>query len=167
MPAAAAVSVEEYLTTTYRPDCEYVDGEILERNVGELDHGRLQILMGYYFVGREMLWGISAVTEVRVQVKPTRFRVPDISVLAGLVPKTRILREPPLLCVEILSPDDRMVRVQESVEDYLNFGVPCVWVVNPVTRRGFVCTSDGMVEAKDGILRVAGTPIAVPLAELG
>jgi len=26
------VSVREYLTTSYRPDCEYVDGRIEERN---------------------------------------------------------------------------------------------------------------------------------------
>jgi Uma2 family endonuclease len=79
----------------------------------------------------------------------------------------RILREPPLLCVEILSPEDRMVKVQAGVEDYPDFGVPCVWIVNPETRQGFVRTADGMVEAKDGVLRVPGTAIAVPLAELG
>ena len=32
------ISVEEYLNTTYRPDVEYVDGEIQERNLGEFDH---------------------------------------------------------------------------------------------------------------------------------
>ena len=166
-PAAVAVSVEEYLSTAYRPDCDYIEGEIVERNVGEFDHSRLQTLMSYYLVGREKQWGITAVTELRVQVRPTRFRIPDITVIANPVPRMRILREPPLLCVEILSPEDRMVKVQEGVEDYLSFGVPCVWIVNPVTRRGFVCTADGMVEAKDGVLRVAGTEIAVPLAELG
>jgi hypothetical protein len=36
------IQVSEYLDTGYRPDCEYVDGELLERNVGEWDHGRLQ-----------------------------------------------------------------------------------------------------------------------------
>jgi Uma2 family endonuclease len=171
MPATAvSVSVEEYLETVYRPDCDYVDGEIVERNVGEYDHGRLQTLLSYYLVGHEKLWGITAVTELRVQVKPTRFRVPDITVIANPVPhpapEIRILREPPLLCVEILSPEDRMVKVQEVVEDYLGFGVPCVWVINPITPRGFVYTPDGMVEAKDGVLRVSGTSIEVPLAEL-
>ncbi len=167
MPAAVLVSVEEYLETTYHPDCDYVDGELRERNVREFDHGRLQILMGSYMVGREKLWGITTVTEVRVQVKHSRFRVPDITVIAGSAPGIRIVCEPPLLCVEILSPEDRMVKVQEEVEDYLDFGVPCVWIVNPATRRGFICTTEGMREAKDGILRVAGTPIAVPLADLG
>jgi hypothetical protein len=47
-----AVSVEEYLSTVYRPDCEYIDGEVVSRNVGEFDHGRMQIAMGSYLVQR-------------------------------------------------------------------------------------------------------------------
>jgi len=41
-----SVSVEEYLNTSYRPDCDYLEGELLERNVGEWDHSRLQGLAG-------------------------------------------------------------------------------------------------------------------------
>jgi hypothetical protein len=32
MEAGTLVSVEEYLSTVYEPDCEYLDGELLERN---------------------------------------------------------------------------------------------------------------------------------------
>jgi len=167
MPTAVSISVEEYLATTYDPDCDYVDGELVERNMGEFDHGRLQTRMVCYLFIRESAWGITAATEVRVQVKPRRFRVPDITVVAGPVPDIRIVREPPLLCIEILSPEDRMERMQEKIEDSLAFGVRCIWVVNPRNRRGFIYTSDGMHEAKDGILRVEGTPIEVPLADLG
>jgi Uma2 family endonuclease len=167
MPTGVAISVEDYLNTTYRPDCDYIDGEVVERNLGEIDHSRLQTLITGYFLNREKAWGITVLTEQRVQVKATRFRVPDITVVAGPLPKTPILREPPLLCVEILSPDDRMSSMQERVDDYLSFGVPCVWVINPGPRRGFVYTSEGMREAKDGILRVADTLIEVPLASLG
>jgi hypothetical protein len=39
------IPVEEYLATSYRPDCDYVDGEIEERNVGEFDHSFLQGLL--------------------------------------------------------------------------------------------------------------------------
>ena len=35
MPVAVPVSLQEYLETSYRPDCDYLDGELLERNVGE------------------------------------------------------------------------------------------------------------------------------------
>ena len=42
MKTAALIPVEEYLRTTYDPDCDYVDGEVQERNLGELDHSDLQ-----------------------------------------------------------------------------------------------------------------------------
>ncbi len=35
MATGALVSVDEYLRTSYRPDCDYVDGILVERNVGE------------------------------------------------------------------------------------------------------------------------------------
>jgi Uma2 family endonuclease len=166
MTAGVAISVEQYLETTYRPDCDYVDGELVERNVGEWDHSRAQMLLSRYLSNREAEWGIVVVTEQRVQVKPERFRVPDILAVVAPAAATPIVRHPPLLCIEILSRDDRMQDMQARIEDYLTFGVPSVWVLNPTTRRGFVYTSEGMREAKDGILRVADSPIAVPIAEL-
>ena len=48
MKAATLVPVEEYLRTTYHPDCDYVDGEVLERNVGERDHSKVQRELIYY-----------------------------------------------------------------------------------------------------------------------
>lgn len=164
MAAATLVSVSEYLETSYRPDCEYIDGEVLERNVGEWDHGRLQIVLGAYLLTREKTWNIAAVTEQRVQVRATRFRIPDISVVAGGSPGTQILVQPPLICIEILSPSDSMDQMQDRIDDYLTFGVPYVWVLNPRTRKAFVYTAEGMREAKDGILRAGH--IEVPLAEL-
>jgi hypothetical protein len=85
------VPLSQYLATSYRPDCEYLDGELLERNVGEWDHGRLQVLVSRYLCNREKQWDILVVLAQRVQVTPTRFRVPDISVLAGAPPDIRSL----------------------------------------------------------------------------
>jgi Uma2 family endonuclease len=167
MSSAATVPLSEYFRTLYRPDCDYVDGEVRERHAGELPHSRMMAELGYYLVDHEKEWAIIVLMSVRVQVSPTRIRVPDLAALPQNMPKTRIVEAPPLLCVEILSPDDRMSSMQERVDDYLAFGVPCIWVVNPQTRRGFVYTSEGMREAKHGILRVAETPIEVPLLNLG
>src|SRR6185436_13011588 len=108
MSTATAVSLSEYLTTSYRPDCDYLDGELLERNVGEWDHSRLQMLLSRYLSNREKQWGIVVVVEQRVQVKARRFRVPDITVVAGEPAAEPIITKPPFLCVEILSPSDRV-----------------------------------------------------------
>ena len=45
MQAATLISVTEYLATSYRPDVDYLDGQLVERNVGEFDHSRLQALL--------------------------------------------------------------------------------------------------------------------------
>ena len=166
MSTAIVVPLNEYLATSYRPDCEYLDGELLERNVGEWDHSRLQMLLSRYLCNREKTWGIIVVPEQRVQVKATRFRVPDISVLAGSAPAGPILVEPPFLCIEILSRNDRMEEMQARIDDYLSFGVRYVWLIHPRTRRAFVYTSEQVLEVKDGVLRTDGPDICVPLVEL-
>ncbi len=81
METSALVSVEEYLNTSYRPDCDYVDGELLERNVGEHPHSDLQTELAYYFRSRRKQWKLHAVVEQRVQVKSDRYRIPDVCVL--------------------------------------------------------------------------------------
>jgi Uma2 family endonuclease len=167
MATATIVALSEYLDTSYRPDREYIDGEILERNVGESDHSRLQALLIGYLVNRESQWGIVVMPEQRVQVKSTRYRVPDITVVAGPLPPTPILHEPPFLCIEILSRGDSVYEMQDRIDDYLTFGVPHVWVLNPRTRRAFLYTPDGMREPKDGILRTQNPDIEVPIADLG
>jgi Uma2 family endonuclease len=161
-----AVPLSEYLASVYRPDREYIDGELLERNVGELDHSRQQMLMSRYLCSREKQWGIVVLPGQRVQVTVTRYRVPDITVVAGPLPSTPILREPPFLCIEILSRGDSVDDMQDRIDDYLAFGVPHVWVVNPRKLREFHHTRDGMQEAKDGILRTANPDIVIPLLEL-
>ncbi|MBI3696722.1 MAG: Uma2 family endonuclease [Acidobacteria bacterium] len=165
MSTRTLVSLDEYLTTSYRPDREYVEGMVLERNVGEYDHSRLQGRLIIYLGSREKQWGIRVVPEQRVQVRSNRFRVPDVCAVKSDSPVEQIFKRPPLLCVEILSPEDRMAEMQDRIHDYLAFGVSFVWLLDPRTRRAYFYTAAGMQEVLDGILR-AGDPIAVPLAEL-
>jgi hypothetical protein len=77
------MSVEEYLASSFRPDCDYVDGQLEERNFGEFDHARLQTAIAAYFYSRRKEWNITVVVEQRVQVSPTRFRIPDVCVVLG------------------------------------------------------------------------------------
>src|ERR1700689_5515476 len=140
MPARTLISVEEYLATSYRPDCDYVDGEVVERNLGEQDHSWLHAALVSYFFVRRKEWNITVLPEQRVQVKPTRFRVPDLCIVLGHSDE-QILTKPPFLCVEILSPEDRMNRVKGRVADYIEMGVPCAWVLDPKTERIYVATA--------------------------
>jgi len=164
--AATLIPVREYLETVYRPDCEYLDGALVERNVGEWDHSRLQQLLSRYLGNREKALGVLVVTEQRVQVTPSRFRIPDITVVTASPADGKIVSEPPFLCIELLSPRDRMTEMQERIDDYLQFGVRYVWLINPANRRAFVYTAEGMREVRDGVLRTSDPDIVVPLAEL-
>lgn len=165
-PTATLIPVEEYLSTSYRPDREYLDGLILERNVGERDHSKLQYRLAQYMGSRERLWGLSGFTEQRIQVTPHRFRVPDLCFVRAENDDEQILTRPPVLCIEILSKDDRMSEMSERVDDYLRFGVPCVWIIDPRRRTASIYTLDGSHPVQDGVLRVPNTPIEVPLAEI-
>ena len=166
MAARTQVSVEEYLRTTYDPDCDYVDGEIVERNLGERDHSELQGEIYAYIRSLRQKLNVYPLIEQRVQVARTRFRVPDICVVAGSRPTEQILTVPPLVAIEILSKDDRVEQMQIRINDYLTFGIGYVWVINPRTRSAWVYTKDGAHEAKDGMLRTENPAIELPLPEI-
>src|SRR5260370_378220 len=139
MPAEQTlISVEEYLNTSYDgPDREFVDGRVVERNLGEKDHSRPQRKLIGSFIENEKTLRRYAFPEQRVQVKATRFRVPDVCVYIGSEPDQQVFRTPPFLAIEILSKDDRASDLQEKLDDYRIFGIPFVWVIDPRTRRGY------------------------------
>ena len=166
MQSPALVPVEEYLHTSYRPDCEYLEGTILERNVGEWEHARLQMRASAYLFSREKEWRIRVVPEQRVQVKPGRFRVPDVCVISVDTPAEPIPRRPPFLCVEILSREDRMSEMLERVDDYLGFGVRYVWVIDPRRRWAQIHEGSSVHEMKNGMLWTSNPDILVPLDQL-
>jgi Uma2 family endonuclease len=166
MATGTLISVSEYLSAMYRPDCDYVDGEVQERNLGEYDHGKIQLFLGVLFYGRRREWQIRVVAETRVQVKESRFRVPDVCVLAADAPTEQILHYPPLLCIEVLSPSDTVARMRDRIRDYLEMGVREVWLFDPESRSAMVCVGNTMTEQSGGALRLAGTAIEVSLAEV-
>jgi Uma2 family endonuclease len=155
MVTATLIPVEEYLSKTWRPDREYVDGRLVQRHVGELHHSYLQGLF------RDLLkkHGLFSFEELRTQVKGRRYRVPDVLGIREM-PKTRFLREPPYIIVGILSRDDRASDVADAIDDYVEFGIPNIWVVDPEHRRISACNREGsryfigQVETTDGSLSI-------------
>jgi Uma2 family endonuclease len=164
MAVGTQVSVEEYLHTSYRPDCDYVDGDVQERNLGEFSHGRLQLRIGAWFLAREARLGIKAVSEVRLQVNPHRFRVPDLMVLAAQARREEIVTIAPILCIEILSKSDSLSLIWERIEDYFGIGVAVCWIIDPVRHLAWTATPGSLVKSTDGILRSGD--LEMPLAEI-
>jgi len=160
------ISVEEYLATAYRPDCDLVDGMLVERNMGQKDHSRLQREILVWFHARRRALQLTAFPEQRIQVRPDRFRVPDVCVVSLPEPDEQIFTSPPYLCVEVLSPEDSFPKLQSRLDDYLAMGVPNVWVLDPPTRRGWAIAREGHFEALDGILRTSDGRVALPISDL-
>jgi Uma2 family endonuclease len=166
MATSALIPVNEYLATAYRPDCDYVDGELQERNLGELDHGSLQLAIATLLNNKRNEWRIRVVPELRVQVSAERFRVPDICVMSADAPREQVVRFPPLLCIEILSPEDTLSRMMERVHDFLKMGVRQVWIFDPRLRTAMVCEGSALVEHTVGEIALPGTQVKVELGEV-
>jgi len=166
MTTATLVPLSEYLSTTYHPDRDFLEGQLLERNMGELPHGRLQLIIGNIFENQRKHWNTRTSTELRVQVRPERFRIPDVTVQRRSDPQDLIVRTPPLLCIEIFSSADTIHEIQKRVNDYAAMGVENIWAVDPWKRLGYYASTSGFQQPEDGVLRVAGTPIAISLADV-
>jgi Uma2 family endonuclease len=164
MAAGTLISLEEYLSTVYEPGCEYIDGELLERNRGEFDHAGLQTIIAAVLYGQSEAAGVYVFTELRVQLSPSRFRIPDITVTKQKG-RGRILREPPFLCIEILSPEDRASRIESKIDEYLAFGVRYIWLIDPATKQAWSYTSQGG-RASTEVLTTSDPDLALPLNEI-
>ena len=75
-----------------------------------------------------------------------------------------VLTAPPLLIIEVLSPDDSYSSIQKRCQDYLALGVQTHLIIDPETRSGRMCLDSGWVKAER--LEVTGTPIYVSLNQL-
>jgi Uma2 family endonuclease len=160
MPSQPHISLKEYLATGFRPDREFIDGVIVERNVGTIEHSRLQALMIGWFVSEECNWRVASFIGCRLQVSPTRVRVPDV-LLTTRKPHPDVLIEPPVLVVEVLSPEDDPMELRRRATDYFSMGVSAVWIVDPIARAGHWSTGDVWTQADR--LKVPGTLIYVDL----
>lgn len=166
MPVATQLSLAEYLSTSYEPDCDYIDGVLEQRNVGMRRHSRTQALLSSWLLARERQHGHRVLVEQRMQVSPTRVRIPDIC----LVPADdvdELTQRPPVLCIEILSPEDRWSRMQERLTDYLSFGVPMIWIIDAYSGEAWSATQDKPVApVRDGKLRCAELDIEVAVSDI-
>ena len=166
MATATLIPVEEYLATSYEPDHEYIDGELVERNPGEYDHSNMQAALTAWLRIRAREWNVRALVEQRVRVSAKKIRVPDVCLISRDLPIERVITHPPLVCIEVLSPDDRLRYYRDKVDEYTAMGVLAIWLFDPVKRQAFVCTREGFLPPEGGVLAIPGSPIQIPLKDL-
>jgi len=166
MATAIHVSLAEYLSNNYEPDCEYLDGVVEERNVGKRKHSRTQALLAAKLQGEIESGEFDVLVEQRVQLSPSKIRIPDLCVIPS-DNTDEVIQSPPALWVEILSPEDRWARVQAKVEDCLGFGVGALWIIDPYSRQAWSATqTEAMAQVLDGRLRAQCPQLDIALEEI-
>jgi len=161
----ALLSIDEYLRTSYHPDADFVDGEIEERHLGEYEHAKIQSFITFIFTLKEEEWDTDAVVEQRIRVAANRVRICDVAVLRADAPHEQITTTPPLICIEILSPEDRLSRAELVLADYVAMGVPNIWLIDPLRRAAYTYDRSGLHIADPTNLTVTGRPIRLDLTE--
>jgi Uma2 family endonuclease len=169
MSTGTLIGVGEYLRTSFRPDCDFVDGQLLERNVGTKKHSYAQSEIVSWFNRQKSTLNLQALAELRVRIGPGKIRIPDVLVCEIPLPDEEVFTIPPYLCVEVMSPDDTISAMQDRLDDYLQFGVQNIWVIDPWKHRGWNITADGWAlvpKGAVGLMRTADGRIAMPLADV-
>jgi len=143
------VATEEDLLQTPRDGQKYelVDGQIRVSPAG-FRHGRICMLLATRlctFVEERRL-GYVFDSSTGFRLPGGNVRLPDVAFVA----KGRLADEQvpegfgdlaPDLAVEVLSPSDRSRDILDKVGEYLQAGVPLVWVIDPTRRTAAVYKS--------------------------
>jgi len=159
-------TVRDYLRTSWSPDREFVDGRIEERNLGEKDHSVIQRYLTFLFMLKREEWAVEVFPELRTQTRTRNFRVPDVLVVRAGERFERYVTQPPLIAVEILSPEDSLGKMEEKAAEYRLFGAENIWIIDTNPRVAYKYTSAGLEEVRTGELTVPETPIRVVLSDM-
>jgi Uma2 family endonuclease len=164
MATTVQIPLAEHLNTDYRPDHDYVDGELEERNGGQLEHSAAQKFFITTLFAHEPEWVLEAFAEIRIQVGTNRIRVADVAIRRQDEAYEPVLTHPPLAVVEVLSPEDRIQRYRRRLDDYRDMGIPVVWVVDPLRRAAYEYTSGAFAPIDE--FHTPGTNCRIPVSDL-
>jgi Uma2 family endonuclease len=166
MSAKVLMGVDEYLKTSFDgPDCEYLDGGVVERNTGELPHAQVQGNLYYLLRILASRLGIRVFPEIRIQISRTRCRVADVAVWRDGNIGDRIPTVPPFLAIEVVSPEDRITRMQPKIVEYLSIGVEWIWLIDPLERSAICFTQKNPAGVLTDVLRTGNPAIEITLAD--
>ncbi|HZQ54391.1 MAG TPA: Uma2 family endonuclease [Bryobacteraceae bacterium] len=165
------VSVEEYIARFVdggeKPTCEYLDGELLPKSMGTKKHSKTQQNVQYY-IRQKYGDAFDPLPELTARLRRTRFCVPDVAVedrarpIQGRYPGPD---DPVFLCVEIVSPPDRVGRLFSKCEEYHKWGVPYCWILDPERKVAWEYTP-GDVEPRRVADALTAGPIRLTLDEV-
>jgi Uma2 family endonuclease len=145
------MTAEEFYEFTHRPEnrdriFELERGEIVEMSRPGKRHGficaNVVRILGNFASARKRGYVCSNDTGVIVERDPDTVRGPDILFYDEVITYEEIEEKygntPPLVAVEVLSPNDTHGKITRRVRQQLVAGTKLVWVVDPEARNGTV-----------------------------
>ena len=145
--ASPLVTAEVFAEFVARPDnadrwFELERGKIIELPPPKKPHGvvcgNIARILGNYAVATGTGYVTTNDAGYITERTPDSVRGPDVAfwndavVVAG--GDAEYTETPPVVAVEILSPDDRINRVNRKIAEYINSGVQEVWIVDSAAR---------------------------------
>lgn len=160
MAVTPKLTLEQFLRNEdTEPATEFICGEAIEKPMGDWNHSTIQMYLGSLLHPFLTQTGLGRVLpEFRCIFGPPggeRAFLPDLAYVAKeRLPVDRYLRAAPDLAIEILSPDQNMVRFVDKVHFYLLHGVRLVWVIDPAAETVGVLTpgQEGRLLTADDVL---------------
>lgn len=161
------ICLDDYLHRRYENEreCEYVDGLLEERTGGDVAHGLMHVEAGAWFCRHRKEWDLHVLMSYSMWTSPTRIRIPDLVILSDRLDED-IRVTPPLLCIEILAPEDHPSRLLPRLEDMLGMGARHLWLIDPIAHTAFTYTADGLKLVHTPRLTLPDSPIYLDLPEL-
>jgi len=151
-------TADQYLRLTdhTRHLVEFTDGRIEVLPIPTQQH---QLILGFlyraFFAFLQPLGGIVLFAALRLQIRPEKFREPDLLVLRR-ADDPRAQNRYWLgadLVVEIVSADDPERDTVEKVADYAEAGIPEYWIVNPLDATVTVLALEDGAYVEHGVFR--------------
>ncbi len=161
MATATHLSLEEFhrLYDGVKPNYEYWFGEAIQKPMATNLHGVLQFVLMMFLRAR----GWVVASEATLKMVPDAEPVPDV--IASREPLPQLYNTKPVgICVDLLSPQDRLKRTIEKGKHYLDWGVQNVWIIEPHSRTAWMMTQehrDGVWVHPDGNLVAEDTEISL------
>lgn len=135
--------LEEYLNASHEIPCEYVDGILVAKHVGQRTHGVLQLSLANLLIGLQQRHGIRVYIEQHVRIAPSRYRIPDVLIMPAGHNREEILTEPPICTFEIVSEKESWTELTGKYKDHYAMGVHSIVIADPYERAVFTVDSTG------------------------
>jgi len=159
------LTLAQYSRVIFRPDAHFVDGRIIPRILGDWTHSRTVGSLVEHLHPACKALNLKSCISLRLQTSPSRIRVCDFVILNAEAPYEPVPTVAPLVCVEVLSPEQSPDEELDTLADYFAMGVPNIWLIDPIRRVAYTFGPDGLQKADPKNLRVPNTPIHLDLTE--